>query len=82
MEAALLPMDELAMNFSPERVHHGDFKVLIVAEAAIANMLCKLFAMDDRFGIALKLNADPIPHRNAVFHIKEKCLHGGQSSRV
>jgi hypothetical protein len=39
-------------------------------------------AMDDRFGVALGLNADPVPHRNTVLHIKVKCLRGGQSSRM
>jgi hypothetical protein len=73
---------ELAVNFSPERINYSYFKVFVVAQTAVAYMLCKLFAMDDRFGIALELNADPVPHRNAVFHIKEKCVHGGQSSRV
>jgi hypothetical protein len=68
-------MDELTMNFPSNRVYHGYLEFLIVPEAAVANVLRKLLAMDDCFGVSLELNADTISHGNAVFHVKEKGLH-------
>ena len=50
-------MNELAMNLAAERVHDGYFEVFIVAQAAVADVLCKLLAVQDRFGIALELDA-------------------------
>ena len=58
-------MNELAMNLAAERVHDGYFEVFIVAQAAVADVLCKLLAVQDRFGIALELGANQVPHRNA-----------------
>jgi hypothetical protein len=69
-------MNELAMNLAAERVHNGYFEVFIVSQAAVADVLCKLLAVQDRFGVALELDANQVPHRNAVFHIEEECLHG------
>jgi hypothetical protein len=64
------------MNFASKRVYHGYLKFLIVSEAAIANVLRKLFAMDDCVSVSLELKADTVSHWNAVFHVKEKGLHG------
>jgi hypothetical protein len=69
-------MNELTVNLATKRVDHGYFKILIVAQAAIAEMLRKLFAVDNRFGISREINTDAVPHRNAIFHIEEKLLHG------
>jgi hypothetical protein len=80
--AALLPVNELAMNLAAERVDHGYLQFLVVPQAAIADMLCKLFAVFDCLGVALEFKAEAISHRNAVFHVKEKRLHGGQSLMV
>jgi hypothetical protein len=52
-EAALLAMDELAMHFASKRVYDGYLKFLVVSEAAITNVLRKLFAMDDCFSVSL-----------------------------
>jgi len=73
--AILLAMNELAMNFASTRVYDGYLEFLIVSEAAVTNVLRKLFAMDDCFSVSLELEADTISHRNAVFHVKEKGLH-------
>ena len=69
-------MNELAVNLLSKRVDHAYLKVLIVGEATVAPVLGKLFAVDDRLSVGAELNADAISHRNAVFHIKEKSLHG------
>jgi hypothetical protein len=59
------------------------------SEAAVTNVLRKLFAMNNGFSVTLELKADTISRRNAVFHIKEKGLHDyftrfgiGRPSRV
>jgi hypothetical protein len=75
-DAALLPMNELAVNLSAKRVDHGYLQFLVVSQAAIAHVLCKLFAVLNRLSVARELNADAVPHRNAVFHIEEELLHG------
>jgi hypothetical protein len=69
-------MNELAMNFATKRVYDRDLKFLIVPEASVAHVLRKLLAMEDSFSVILQFKTDTIPHRNAVFHVKEKGLHG------
>src|SRR6478752_2189152 len=73
----LLAVDKLPMNLAPERIDHGYLQVPVVSQAFVAEVLGKFFAVSDRFRICLELNADSVPHRNAVFHIEEKLLHGG-----
>jgi hypothetical protein len=65
------------MDLAPERIDHGYLKFAIVSQAFVAEVLGKFFAVSDRFRICLELNADSVPHRNAVFHIEEKLLYGG-----
>jgi len=48
---------------------------LIVAETVVAEVLRERSAMRNRFGIGHEFNANAIPHRNAIFHIKEKHRH-------
>jgi hypothetical protein len=69
-------VNKFAMNLPSKRVNHGYLKVFIIAEATVAPVLGKLFAVNDRLSVGAELNANLIPHRNAVFHIKEKLLHG------
>jgi len=38
-------VNELAMNLSPAAVNDRYFKVLIIPQAAIAEVLCKVFAV-------------------------------------
>jgi hypothetical protein len=38
-------------------------------------MLCKLFAMIDRFGVGFEVDSDPVPERNSIFHIKKEFFH-------
>jgi hypothetical protein len=73
--AAGLPVNELSMNFPTQSVDHGDLKVLVVAEALVAEVLRKHLAVLDRFNVGIELNSNPISQRNAIFHIEEKCLH-------
>jgi hypothetical protein len=68
-------MNELAMDLSPATVNDRYFKVLIIQQAAIAEVLCKLFAVLDSLLVILKIDADPISHRDAIFHIEKECLH-------
>jgi hypothetical protein len=71
----LFPVNELAMDFPSSRVDHGYLKVMIVAQAVVAEMLRKLFAVRDRLKIALKVDPDPISKRDAIFHIEKELLH-------
>jgi hypothetical protein len=73
--AVLLPVNELAINLSPKRIDHRYLKVLVVAEALVAEVLGNFFAMPDRFGICLELDPNCIPMRDAIFHVEEKLLH-------
>jgi hypothetical protein len=54
-------MDELAMDLATKRVHHRYLKVLVIAKAAVADMLGKFLAVLNRFGIAFEFDADPVP---------------------
>jgi hypothetical protein len=71
----LIPVNELAMYFPTRSANHGYLKLLVVAQAFVTEVFCKLFAVLNRFQIRIKLNADAIPHRDAVFHIEEKLRH-------
>jgi hypothetical protein len=77
----LFPMNELAMDFPPGRVDNGYLKVLIVPQAVVAEMLCKLSAVRDGFKIAFEVDPDPIPKRDAIFHIEKELLHCRTSNR-
>jgi hypothetical protein len=72
-------VNKLAMNLSPDFVDNQYLKVLIVPQAVVAEVLCHLFAVLDRFGIRAELNADAVSVRNAVFHIEKELLHGQSS---
>jgi hypothetical protein len=71
----LFPVNELAMYFPTRSANHGYLKLFVVTQAFVAEVLCKLFAVNDRFSASLELNTDTIPHWNAVFHVKEKNCH-------
>jgi hypothetical protein len=68
-------MNVFAMNLATGCVDDGYLKVLIVAQAIVAEVLCKLFAMIDGFGVGSEIDSDPVPERNAVFHIEKEFLH-------
>jgi hypothetical protein len=68
-------MNELAMNLATGRVDDRYFKVFIIAQALVEKMLCKLFAMMDRFGVGFEVDSDPVPERNSIFHIEKEFLH-------
>jgi len=68
-------MHELAVNFASRCVDDGYLEVLIVAEAVVAEVLRKHPAVRDRFNAGAEFQSDPVPHRNAVFHIEEESLH-------
>ncbi len=68
-------MNELAMNLSPKLIAHRYLKVLIVAEALVAEVLGNFSAMPNRFCICLELDPDCISMRDTIFHIEEKLLH-------
>jgi hypothetical protein len=70
-----LAVNKLAINLSADFVDNQYFKVLIVPQAFIAEVLRDLLAMLDRFSIRVELNADAISIRNAVFHIEKELLH-------
>jgi hypothetical protein len=74
----LSPMNEFAVNLAPEFVDDGYLKILVVGKAFIEKMLCDCFAMCNRVGIGFELQSNPIPHGDAVFHVKEKFLHSRQ----
>jgi hypothetical protein len=70
-------MNVFAVNLASERVNHRYLEILVVGTIPV-KVLCEDLAMRDRVGIGFKFQSDPIPHRDAVFHIKEKFLHGSQ----
>jgi hypothetical protein len=70
-----LAVNELAMNLASQRVDHGYLKVLIVAEALVAEVPGNFSAMSNRFCICLELDPNCIPMRDTIFHIEEKLLH-------
>jgi hypothetical protein len=80
-EKALFPMDELAMDFPSGRVNNGYLKVLIVAQAVVAEMLRKPSAVRDGLKIAFEVDPDPISKRDAIFHIEKELLHCRTSNR-
>jgi hypothetical protein len=59
-QPGLFPVNELAMDFPSKRVDNGYLKVLIVAQAVVAEMLRKLFAVHDSLKIAIEVDPDPI----------------------
>jgi hypothetical protein len=71
----LLPVNELAINLSPKRIYHRYLKVLVVAEALVAEVLGNFFAMPNRFCICLELDPNYISMRDAILHVEEKLLH-------
>jgi hypothetical protein len=71
----LLPVNELAMNFPPQRIDHGYLEVLVIAEALVAEVLGNFSAMPNSFRICLELDPNCISMRDAIFHIEEKLLH-------
>jgi hypothetical protein len=68
-------VDELAVNLASEVVDDRYLEVLIVVQAAVAKVPRKLLAMCDGFQIAFEVDSDPVPHRDAVFHIEKEFLH-------
>src|ERR1700722_3861236 len=69
------------MDFPSSRVDHGYLKVMIVAQAVVAEMLRKLFAVRDSLKIALEVDPGPISKRDTIFHIKKELLHCRSSNR-
>jgi hypothetical protein len=74
-------MNELTMDFPSERVDNGYLKVLIVAQAVVAEMLSKLSAVRDSLKIAFEVQPDPISERDAILHIEKELLHCRTSNR-
>jgi hypothetical protein len=50
----LIATNELAMNLPPAAVNDRYLKVLIIHQAAVAEVLCKLFAVLDSLEVILK----------------------------
>src|SRR6476619_5453297 len=70
------------MNLPPQRIYHRYLKVLVVAEALVAEVLDNFFTMRNRFCICLELDPDCIPMRHAIFEIEEKFLHAVTSDNT
>jgi hypothetical protein len=66
------------MNFASQRVDHGYLKVLIIGKATIVKALSEDSAMCNRVFICVELDPNSVSHWNAVYHVKEKCLHSRQ----
>jgi hypothetical protein len=64
------------MNLSPVFVDNQYLKVLVVPQAVVAEVLRDLFAVTDRFGIRVELNANAVSHRDAIFHVEKELSHG------
>jgi hypothetical protein len=74
-------MNELTVNLAAQRIDDGYLKVLVVAQAAVAEVLSKLFAVPDGLQVAFEVNPDPVSHRNAILHVEKELLHGLASNR-
>jgi hypothetical protein len=68
-------VDELAVNLASEVVDDRYLEVLIVVQAAVAKVPGKLLAVRDGFQVSFEVDPDPVPHRDAVFHIEKEFLH-------
>jgi hypothetical protein len=77
----LFPVNELAIDFPSSRVDHGYLKVMMLAQAVVAEMPRKLFAVRDSLKIAVEVDPDPISKRDAIFHIEKELLHCRTSNR-
>jgi hypothetical protein len=82
LKHGLFPVNEPAMNLTPKRIYHGDLEVVVVAQAFVAEVLRKFFAMRNCIGICVELGPDSISVRDTVFHIEEIHLHRVSSSSV
>jgi hypothetical protein len=71
-------MNEFAVNLASERVDDRYLKILVVDKAVPIKVLREDPAMRNGVGIGSELQSNAIPHGDAVFHVKEKFLHGGQ----
>jgi hypothetical protein len=71
-------MNEFAVNLASQRVNDRYLKILVVGKAIVEKMLGEYSAMRNRFRIGFELQSNPIPHGNAVFHVKEEFLHSSQ----
>jgi hypothetical protein len=71
-------MNVFAVNLASERVDYRYLEILVVGKATPVKVLCEDIAMCNRVGIGVKFQSNPIPHGDAVFHIKEKFLHSSQ----
>jgi hypothetical protein len=56
----LIPVNEFAIDFPPERVDDRYLQVLIVAQAAVTEMLRKRFAVCDSLEIVIEVDPDPV----------------------
>jgi hypothetical protein len=71
-------MNEFVVNLASEPIDDRYLKILVVGKAIPEKVLCEDSAMCNRVGVGLELKSNPIPHGNAVFHVKEKFLHNSQ----
>lgn len=60
------------MYFPAQRVDDGYFKVLIVGEAIVAEVLRQHMAVLDCFQVGVEFNSNPVPQRNAIFTYRRK----------
>lgn len=67
-------MDKFPINLTSGIVNDR-YRKLVVAKAAVANVLCKRPTMLNRFGISGELKTHSISQGNAIFHVEEKCVH-------
>jgi hypothetical protein len=73
--SALLAVNDLTINLTPERVDDSYLKVLIVTQAVVAEMLSKLLAVFDGLEVAFQVDPDPVSHRDTILHIEKELLH-------
>jgi hypothetical protein len=69
------------MDLTSQRIDDGYLKVFIVAQAVVAEVLSKLFAVLDGLQVAFEVNPDPVSHRDAILHVEKELLHCLASNR-
>jgi hypothetical protein len=63
------------MNLTSKLVDDAYLKVFVVAQAVVAEVLSKLFAVLDGFQVAFEVDPDPVSRRDTIFHIEKELLH-------
>jgi hypothetical protein len=66
-----MPVNKLSTNLTSVGVDDRHLEALIVSEAVVTKMPCKLIAALDSLEVAFKVDPDPVSHRDAILLIEK-----------